>query len=42
MKLEQSLKCTPLLPWLQHFRTNKVYSLLSLPEGTKQNDLQTR
>ena len=25
----------PLLPWLQHFNTNKLYNLLSLPEGTR-------
>ena len=31
---QQSLKCMSLLPWLQHFLTNKLYNLLSLPEGT--------
>ena len=31
---QQSLKCMPLLPWLQHFHTNKLHNLLSLPEGT--------
>ena len=34
MKLEQSLKCMPLFPGLQHFHANKLYNLLSLPEGT--------
>ena len=31
---QQSLKCMPLLPWLQHFYTNKLNNLLSLPEST--------
>ena len=31
---QQSLKCMPLWPWLQHFHTNKLCNLLSLPEGT--------
>ena len=31
---QQSLKCKPLLPWLQHFHTNKLYNLLSLSKST--------
>ena len=31
---QQSLKCMPLLPWLQYCHTNKLLNLLSLPEGT--------
>ena len=31
---QQSIKCMPMLPWLQHFHTNKLHILLSLPEST--------
>ena len=30
---QQSSKCMPLLPWLQHFHVNKLYNLLPLPKA---------